>query len=446
MICYWHINLICGDLLWMSKTFCPIPWLFQAPRANGDLRICCQANNSKTSGIIRKQDGTPFNAGVDDLNESRNADLMKIVRKNMLDGIWSDECSRCQQEEQNGEYSRRLYELDNWSYNFTDALKDTTSDGTINTASNPVKYYDFRFGNKCNLACRMCGPTDSDYWYDDWIKLRGTNEFQDNGSDKIIIGKDDPYSWHSNESFWEQIESNIQNIEHIYFAGGEPLLIQRHYDFLEKCVNEDHACHITLEYNTNLTTLPPRVINLWTQFKQVRVGISIDGYGDVFEYQRYPAKWDKVYNNILKMDRMPHNIESWFAFTVSAYNVEHLPDFMKWSIEQNFKRVNINKPIVTHHMVHAPHHLNIKVLPKEYKLFVTEKLLDFSGKIRDNKYKRISDDIIHSVIRFMNSEDYEAKYGVYFAEYTRRLDRIRNQNISDVVPNLAAHIENRGND
>jgi organic radical activating enzyme len=420
------------------KTFCPIPWIFQAPRSNGDLRICCQANNSKTAGILRKDDGTPYNAGTDDLQESRNAELMKVVRKNMLNGIWSDECLRCRSEEENNESSRRMYELSTWDYSFEDAQRDTNADGIIDTSETPLHYYDFRFGNKCNLACRMCGPTDSDFWYDDWIKLRGTNEFQDNGGDTVIIGKDNSYNWHSNESFWKQIESNIHNIQYIYFAGGEPLLIQRHYDFLERCVEEEYAKNIVLEYNTNLTTLPPRVLKLWEHFKKVKLGISIDGYGDVFEYQRYPAKWDKVYNNILKVDALPENIESWFAYTVSVYNVEHFSDFARWFKDHKFNKIEK----IVHHMVSAPPQLNVKVLPVEYKKLVSEKLLDFLREMSDNKYDKELWETIESVLRFMNSRiENEAQYANYLCKFTNRMDEIRKQDINSVVPNLAPYIK-----
>ena len=43
-----------------------------------------------------------------------------------------------------------------------------------------------------------------------------------------------------------------------------------------------------LEYNTNMSNLPKRVLDMWTQFKQVRVGASMDGMGETVEYQRWP--------------------------------------------------------------------------------------------------------------------------------------------------------------
>ncbi len=143
----------------MANTFCPIPWVFQAVRNNGDIRICCQANVTDNQGVVRKEDGTPYNAGRDNMTEARNATLMKEVRKNMLVGEWSQECGRCQQEEASGLNSRRQYELDNWKFSLDDARYVTEPDGSIKEPN--LEYYDLRFGNLCNLACRMCGPTDS---------------------------------------------------------------------------------------------------------------------------------------------------------------------------------------------------------------------------------------------------------------------------------------------
>ena len=86
----------------MLDTFCPIPWIFQAVRANGDIRVCCQANVTKNQGVIRKLDGSAYNAGQDTLEDSRNAEMMKAIRLNMLNGVWSEECGRCKKEEETG--------------------------------------------------------------------------------------------------------------------------------------------------------------------------------------------------------------------------------------------------------------------------------------------------------------------------------------------------------
>jgi hypothetical protein len=432
----------------MSATFCPIPWNFQAIRANGDVRVCCQANVTKNQGVVRKNDGSSYNAGNDDLVEARNGQLMKTVRKNMLEGIWSEECGRCRSEEENGLVSRRTYENEQWPVNFNHIKQNTNKDGTIDPNVFPVVYYDLRFGNFCNLKCRMCGPTDSNAWYDDWIKLTGTNKFNDTSGPIEIVKTNkglevSSFNWVENECFWQQIENNISNIEHVYFAGGEPMLIERHYDFLEKCVQLDRSKNMIIEYNTNMSTLPSKVTNLWTKFKQVRVGASVDGMGNVVEYQRHPAKWEKILRNLNTLDSLPNNIISWIAFTVTVYNVNHMVDFMKWKLsDSGFKRINSTKrrPVITHHVAHHPKHLNIRVLPRDYKKELTDKFQGFVSWVKNNNFDsniiRCSTDIVNGVTNYMNSDSYYESHWKEFVTYTNKLDEIRNESVFNIDKNL----------
>lgn len=434
-----------------EKTFCPIPWIFQAVRSNGDIRVCCQANVTKNRGVVRKEDGTAYNAGVDNLSEARNAQLMKDIRKNMLSSKWSEECGRCRQEEENKLTSRRQYERVQWKFSIVDALKSTKPDGSIDVNKSPTRYYDLRFGNFCNLKCRMCGPSDSNAWFEDWLKLTGKNTFRDTSGEitiEEVNGKlcAADFDWPSSEMFWTQLENNIEYMEHVYFAGGEPMLIERHYEFLQKCIDSGYAEKIMLEYNTNGTTLPPRVVKLWTQFKEVRLGVSIDGMGSVLEYQRHPVKWTKVLKNLKTIDELPKNIKAWIAFTVTAYNVEHMIDFMKWKLEKsNFVKINSSaiKPIITYHVAHNPPHLNIRVLPDEYKKEITQKFEDFvlwiAEKNYDRKYVIAAESVKNGVCNYMNSESYNEQWDE-FLNYTYSLDKIRNESIIEVVPSLGKYL------
>ena len=437
----------------MTDTWCPIPWNFQAIRSNGDVRVCCQANITKNKGVLRKQDGVAYNAARDDLIAARNSDLIKIMRKNMMNGIWSDECKRCQIEEESGLVSRRNYEHDRWpNLRKEDVQPYTSEDGTIDTIALPVEYYDLRFGNFCNLGCRMCGPTDSTGWYDDWVALTGSTEFEDTHGIETLYKQNgkwvsDSYGWHNSVSFWHQIETNANNVRHVYMAGGEPLLIERHYEFLERCVESGAAKNMLIEYNTNMTSVPNRVLSLWKNFKQIQVGASIDGYGKVLEYQRYPAEWDKVWRNIQKVDSNGGNIFAWFAYTVTVYNVLHMPDFMKWKLsESGVSRFNCTKkrPIVTHHVAHNPPHLNIRILPTSYKELVSAKFEEFHQWVIDNQFEQSvidqSASIKNSVLGYMNSQNLHEDNWEEFKRYTKSLDKIRGQNIADVVPELSEYL------
>ncbi len=430
----------------MSNTFCPIPWIFQAVRNNGDIRICCQANVTDNQGVVRHADGTPFNAGRDDMSLARNAILMKEVRNNMLAGEWSQECGRCKNEEAAGLNSRRQYEIENWKFDITDAQEVTLDDGTI---TNPdLKYYDLRFGNLCNLACRMCGPTDSHTWYEQWTEYHGKEEYKDtHGLVKLVRNskgrlETTDYDWHGSESFWDQIEKNIPNIEHVYMAGGEPMMIERHYEFLQKCIDAGQAKKMTIEYNTNMSNLPNRVLDMWTEFKQVRVGASIDGMGDVLEYQRWPIRWNQAYKNLQKLDEYAQrnpNIIAWLAFTVTAYNVWHVPEFMWWKIkESGFKKINstLRRPIITHHVAHGPKRTNIKLLPSALKVELDQYYQEWLTKFEQEFDESIAinaSQILNSILKFANAADLSALVPE-FVKFTKYLDDSRNQNILAIVP------------
>lgn len=437
----------------MSKTFCPIPWIFQATRSNGDVRICCQANVTANKGVIRKPNGDAYNAGADDLNESRNAELMRNVRLNMLNDVWSEECGRCKSEDEAGLDSRRRYENQTWAFNIDDARAQTKLDGSIDVDKTPIRYYDLRFGNFCNLKCRMCGPSDSDAWYGDWIALTGTNKFKDTSGVITIQDingklKAPGFDWFNYEPFWTALEANSQNIEQVYFAGGEPMLIDRHYDFLEKCIAQGVAKNITIEYNTNMSTIPTKVLSLWTQFKKVRIGASVDGMGKVLEYQRYPAKWGKVLRNLQTIDALPDNVTAWLAFTVTAYNIAHMIDFMKWKLTQSgFKKINasLGKPIITYHVAHHPQQLNVRVLPDDMKEELTIKFNEFLTWIDDNGFaehiRRQAKQIVSGVITYMNSESYYDKEWNNFVTYTKKLDEIRNESLLDIEPMFGKYLK-----
>jgi hypothetical protein len=434
-----------------ENVFCPVPWNFMAIRSNGDLRVCCHANQSESKGILKDSNGYSLNAGTTNLLEARNSEIMKSMRKQMMKNEWPKECIRCQSEENNKLRSRRDYERENWFIDNDVVLEKTTKEGEIDVNDFPVHYIDLRFGNKCNLACRMCGPTDSSSWYKDYVSLNNTNYFYDTHgkvqleNDKNGKLKTDDYNWYESDKFWQQLEYLSKSIVHVYMAGGEPLLIDEHFQFLEKCIELGYAKLMILEYNTNLTFLNDRIIGLWSKFKQVRVGASVDGMGDIFEYQRYPGKWPAVLENLRFLDKQPKTILSWIALTVTNYNIFHIPEFIKWKVlESDFERINSSKkrPFITHHMCHSPKHLNVRSMPIELKEKAKksfDELKDWGKSALDkDKYETLVT-LCDGITGYMLAESYEGHWSD-FITYTKKLDKIRGQNISQVVPEFQQYM------
>jgi hypothetical protein len=463
-----------------SETFCILPWINISTRANGDLRVCCHANQGPTRGIYKKEDGKNYNLHRDNITDAINSPLAKEIRTTMLEGKWHAECVRCVREEKAGMKSRRINDGERFANHITwdDAVKHTAEDGTIDLEHIKQTYYDIRLGNFCNLKCRMCSPMDSSAWYDDYVKMWGTNKFKDthgvvemykNKKGKFVA---DDYDWVHKDHFWENLEENVAGMQHVYLVGGEPLIIERHYEFLNYCVEQGYSKNITLEYNTNLTNIQPRALELWTNFKQVQFGISMDGIGDTLEYVRNPLKSSLMERNLKKLDDVGTetlNFRAWIAFTIGSLNAFHLPDFLKWKIEQDFSVIspllkNNPKPFINVHPIHRPHELSTRFLPPEVKDQVRDSWEAFRTEFKDEIVDTIDfhslakknpmaigfikpanrqwaidkmDQLLDTNLAFMYGEDwFSEENNRKFWEYNGKLDGIRGESMETQLPEL----------
>lgn len=439
-----------------NKTWCPLPWMSLNVRSNGDLRVCCQANTGFDQGLLRKEDGTIYNLGQDDFDDSRNSSLLRDIRKSILDGKFHPSCLRCERETAAGMRSRANFESMSWKHIIDEdkAREITNEDGSIDIDNNPIIYADLRFGNLCNLKCRMCSATDSNTWYPDQVELWG-NQYKDAGETITLIsnkkGKYEPsinkYDWYKNPNFWKTMEENIQSIERLYIVGGEPLLIDQHYDFLQKCVDLDCAKKIIVEYNSNITNIPQRAWDIWKYFKGIHVGMSVDAVGPINDYIRHPSRWWKIEENMRKLDVAEGNFKIWWAATIQVYNIIHLPEMMIWKIQQNFQRINKEfKPVITPHPLHRPLYLNIKLFPPESKKWISEYFkswktkakdiienLDFMTQYdKDYHYKGFCD-ILDHYDSYMWAEDYSDHLEMFWY-YTNSLDKLRSESLKEISP------------
>ncbi len=438
-----------------NNAFCPLPWMSLNVRNNGDVRICCNANVSINQGLVKTETGSNYNLSTETIHGFRNSNLMKEVRLAMLNNEYHESCIRCKREAESGMESRASWERDIWAHviNKEDAISKTKQDGSIDLEENPIKYMDLRFGNLCNLKCRMCGPTDSSQWYDDNVLLWG-NQYKDSGQTVKLIktanGKHKPevdiYSWYEKPAFWKEMEQEIPTIERLYIVGGEPLLIDQHYEFLQKCIDAGRSKSIVIEYNTNITNIPERAWNIWKHFERIQIGMSVDAVGPINDYIRNPSKWHKIEENMRKLDAAEGDFKIWWAATIQAYNLVHLPDMMLWKIKQKFKRINVevqHKPVISPHPLHNPKFLNIQIFPKESKQWIENyfeqkkieakaeiSLLDLTEKEKSENFKYFCK-ILDQYIKFMNSEDH-SKDLEKFWYYTNTLDKSRKEKLKDV--------------
>lgn len=442
-----------------SSTFCILPWIHMATRPNGDMRICCVANASGADtgeydvGLVKEQESKPVNFQNTLPSEAFNNDYMKATRKAMLDGKIPASCTKCFAEEKKGIVSKRIWETGTWIYeedaDLQQLIEDTTEDGKV---PEKIQYFDLRLGHTCNLKCVMCSPHDSSRWVPDHKKL------YDSFKSKLIKkqmswdGEEFNNKWHENPKFWEEIFSHIPHIKQLYFAGGEPLMIKEHRKFLEEIINRGYAYNISLRYNSNGILVDDDIISIWSHFKKVKYGISLDALGERVEYIRYPTDWKKVEKNIWKLEKAPANITTSIALAVQVLNIKHIPDFIKWKVRNNFKKLNFDKNaagqtlgggLVSVHLVWIPTWLSLKVLPKEDKEEVRQLFNDLKTWLWNNYTK--DDEFWHhnpygwqrweSILDWMDSEDHTDLLPD-FKEYITKLDNVRNTKFAEVFPEL----------
>lgn len=382
-----------------SPSFCVIPWLHLATRPNGDARICCVANASGAEtgdysvGLVKKEDGDPSNFNRDLPSTVFNNEYMRSVRKTMLEGKIPASCTKCFEEESQGIVSKRVWESGAWHLDGVDIPKliaETAEDGTI---PYKLQYLDLRLGHTCNLKCIMCSPHDSSQWVADHKKVFPI--FQSPLIKKQMSWDPSQFNnyWHENPAFWDEIFEQIPNIKQLYFAGGEPLIIKEHKRFLQEIVKRGYASQIHLRYNTNGLMLDDSIIELWKQFKIVKVGFSLDGMEDRNYYIRYPSEWETIERNLHKLDNTPDNIQVTIALAAQILNIKHIPDFIKWKVNSKFKKINkeINASghmqgggLIGVHLLWIPTWLSLRVLPESDKKEVRERFNELKTWLQEN--------------------------------------------------------------
>lgn len=448
-----------------SKTFCILPWIHLSTRPDGSMRVCCTANASgvgkyKTSGhsgLLKDKEGRPSNLNNSDFLTSWNSEYMKNVRFQMLNGEKPESCMKCYKEEDAGHSSKRIWETNYWSQrvDLESLIDETEFDGSVPPK---LKYIDLRFGSKCQLACVMCSPHDSSSWIKDWKTiypqvtnptLKTTMAWENKGS---INGSS--FNWHKNNPvFWQQFYEQIPHMQQIYFAGGESLIIEEHYDILEKCIESGHAKNLELRYNSNGVEWREDLFELWKHFKLVRFHYSVDDIGIRNEYIRYPSKWKRTEEVFHILDtQTSDNVEVTIACAVQALNIYYIPDFILWKLKQNFKKINVwpqGAGMINYHFVYHPAHLNVKVLPKWFKEEVRKKYDRVIPEIEDywkqhgntdyDKWRKdtYGIDRLYGMIQFMESEDWSNRLPE-MKQFLDLCDKQRNTSFSDTFPEMSS--------
>ena len=411
------------------KYFCSHLFTALSFDQRGQVRVCC--NNYETP---KDKNGFPILVTDEDFSmvKSLNSDVHTRIRKNILADKQDPGCIRCWQTEDNGAESYRTIWNNSLATGFAEEMmiESMDSDGYIGDPY--VTFLDFTMGNKCNLICRMCNIDNSNLWekeskllYKDKFKVPETN-----------ISVDERFL--SDEFF----EKNFMHLKKVNFLGGEPLIIKEHTDFLKQCIKHDIAKNMILFYTTNLTVLKDELFDLWSQFKHVYLGVSIDGYGEVDDYIRYPSKWEKLEKNIEKVSEWKKelNMDLQIHATFQALNILNYDKLLEWVYslgDLGFWKIPFSN------WVTYPNWYDCRVLSKDLKDVAIERINKYIDSKKDIEWSPGEEQwlgILKSNLVTLKEELDDDEAILKFRVYTKKLDRSRKQHIVNYIPELEKFI------
>jgi sulfatase maturation enzyme AslB (radical SAM superfamily) len=299
-----------------NTSFCVLPFIEKFQNLNGKSCLCCN------SSIPVKE------SELDNLR-------LEILNQKPI-----PHCTTCYQQEQHKIISPRQLETSRW-------LRDTEVKNYIDNwqpgIESKIFFYDIRFDNKCNLACISCYPGASSLWARELNITPVKHDLNFDISQALTAKK-------------------------VYLAGGEPLIIDQFIDFIQQVSQQDQQPELVI--NTNLTRINDELKHILMQIKNLTLVVSIDAYGSVNEYHRWPMSWNKLVNNLewantinctlqfntvvdavsvlnlQQIQELEHFADQWNLTILTrpvALAINNLPERLKSSVLHNFTKIKKSK-------------------------------------------------------------------------------------------------------
>jgi MoaA/NifB/PqqE/SkfB family radical SAM enzyme len=397
-----------------------LPWISIETSPMGTARPCCLARDE-----ITDDNGVKYDLNETNLEVIYRSNYMQNLRQQFRAGEQPKTCRLCWDEEAAGRDSKRIHSRIRLKelYSQVDWSNDTPDQ---------LWFIDLKLGNICNLKCRICGSWSSSKWAEEEM-----NYLPEHVDKKTHIA----YTWlkqgawpRKTTTFWDNMRALLPNIKYLEFTGGEPWLIEEHWDLLKFAVETGNSSQIDIHYNTNATVSPQKFFKIWSKFKRVDIAFSIDNVGARFEYERFGAKWEEANANIdevimasgpsfqLSHHTNQSHITTQLCFTINIQNVYYIEELLDWALTKKFGSVYFN-------MLHSPDHMSIQQMTPAARELVLNKLKTTFWK--SNKYQQEIDNVIKFIENGSGSD------GKEFLRKMKQTDEYRRQNFMDTHPEIA---------
>ena len=393
------INDYVADIIDNNDNFCIMPWVQTQVSTAGLVYPCCGYDKAQSVGNSKEQS----------LSEIFNNPAMRKLRTDMLSNNRVSGCKTCK---------KNPAVRKNANIDYMSSIKNTID--TDDTGYFEYRHiaWDVRFDNLCNLKCRTCHEGSSTSWFKDTVSL---------GQSKYGIQLLKP------DGIFEQYMEHIDNVEQIYFAGGEPLIIEECWDILRELIERKHT-NVKLVYNTNLTKLTfkkQHIFDYWRQFKEVHVGASLDAMHERASYWRSGTKWKVIEENRKEMINSGLNIGFSIDATVSLVNALHIVDFHReWVDKELITAGQFNPKVLV-----APTVFSLHQAPPTLKTQIYKKIskhIEWLYTMNDTENTSIAyKEIINALETSTNEFNYTG-----FWNKINEVDKLRNEKLLTVFPEL----------
>jgi organic radical activating enzyme len=334
-------------------------------------RLCCFATPNKTLGKYDATNTLPFDYFM--------SDEMEQIRQDMMEGKRIQGCEYCYKLEDKGQPSPRTHKY-NKKY-------------SVHTAT--VKDIDLKLrigGSLCNLGCYMCIPYNSSFRRQE-LKQSGIKTLWDNAKGSSYNAEDlvpgIGYSFDDNaknvstkrfNEIVDNIVDNIDKVRSIKFIGGEPIIIPRMWEIMDRIPTEAAKdIHVTFQTNlTNLSYNNYHVFDIPLKFKSLDMSVSLDHYGKKLSWIRYPIDVKILERNLIEAREHIGSI----TCTSSLLNVNDLFEIRNHyrevaGLETYFHNIVVNPPMLSCKNAKNKEELLEKYIGDDFEMLRSELKKDF---------------------------------------------------------------------
>jgi len=296
------------------------PWTHTYLSPQTERRMCCASREPAQNfeQYIDTSAGTGQYHPLT-LEEHWNSDHMRSVRRRMRAGETLPECAVCNDKLLNTDVYRSYFNQ-LFGHKYADAMANTLPDGT--TTLKPVSW-DYRFSNLCNFKCRMCGDMLSSSWETEQrtYNMLDYNNPKNNWMRPEVREQISKFQDSQIEAEFAQAVAE-HRVEEIYWVGGEPLMFEQHWRYMKQIVDQGDGNRVYARYNTNLSRVDYRGINLYrdilAHLQDWQICASLDGTGPTGEYIRTGLDYEQWRRNFaMGVDISRHRRQMRIDFTLT---------------------------------------------------------------------------------------------------------------------------------